>query len=79
MYPDAKESLDDLAMKYILKNPDRTFSCSICGKIYGTNHNAKTHLEASHFPSATGYECQVCGLVLNTKNAHAVHMSKKHK
>ena len=75
----AEGSLEDLAFKYVVKNSNKTYSCSICGKVSSTTTTAKTHLEASHFPSSTGYECQVCGIVLNTKNALAVHMSKKHK
>ena len=77
MYADG--GLEDLVIQHVAKNQDKTFSCLICGKISRHLHHAKAHLEASHFPSESGYECQVCGICLKTKNALAVHMSKKHK
>ena len=72
-------SIEELAQLYISRNEEKLYMCSICGKVSRDLHNAKTHLEHSHFPSETGYECQFCGAVLKTKNSLACHISKKHR
>ena len=72
-------SIEELAKFYISRNEAKFYICSICGKESRDLHNAKTHLESSHFPSEKGYECQMCGSVLKTKNTLACHMSRKHR
>ena len=72
-------SIEELAQLYISRNDEKAYNCLICGKVSRDLHNAKTHLEASHFPSETGYECQLCGARYKTKNSLACHISKKHR
>lgn len=72
-------SIEELAQLYISRNDEKAYNCLMCGKVSRDLHNAKTHLEASHFPSETGYECQMCGATYKTKNSLACHMSKKHR
>ena len=72
-------SVEELVTKYITKNEDKSYSCSICGKLSRDLYNAKGHLESKHFPSESGYECQSCGDHFNTFQAFSKHNSRYHR
>ena len=66
--------MDELADRYLTREPRGAYICSICGKILRDKHNAKNHLECRHFPTVGGYSCTKCGKSLNTKNALNLHV-----
>ena len=72
-------NIEELATKYITRNPDKSCLCSICGKTSRDFYNAKGHLESKHFPSESGYACQPCGSHFNTFQAFSKHNSRYHR
>ena len=61
------------------RNPDKSWLCSLCGKVSRDVHAAKSHLDSKHFPSDNGYNCNLCDKHCKTKNALACHMSQYHR
>ena len=72
-------SIEELAKSYLTRNQDKSFSCSVCGKVSRDLYNAKRHLEDKHFRPDSGYKCQFCGAVCVTLNALSKHMSRQHR
>ena len=72
-------SIEELAKSYLTRNQDKSFSCSVCGKVSRDLYNAKRHLEDKHFRPDSGYKCQFCGVVCVTLNALSKHMSRQHR
>lgn len=70
---------DDLVTQYIVKNGNKTYSCSICEKVSRDLTDAKRHLESKHFPSESEYECQSCLSHFNTYQAFRKHNSRYHR
>lgn len=66
-------NLDELALKYLVREPEGTYLCNICYKRLRDKHNAKSHLECKHFPTDGAYSCSRCAKVFNTKNALNCH------
>ena len=63
--------------RYILRNPDKSHSCSICCLF---SHKIRTavrnHIEAIHFPSLFTYTCERCSVQFSNKTAINNHKSK---
>ena len=72
-------NFDDLVAQYIVRNGNKTYSCSICEKVSRDLTDAKRHLESKHFPSESEYECQSCGSYFNTFQALRKHNSRYHR
>ena len=72
-------SIEELAKSYLSRNQDKSFSCSLCGKVSRDMYNAKRHLEDKHFRSDSGYKCQLCGVFCVTLNSLTNHMSRQHR
>ena len=70
--------MDEVASTYLTRNPDKTYSCTICGKASRDIHAAKSHLDSIHFPSE-GHNCQICGKFCKSKHALTCHMSIYHR
>ena len=62
-----------------LKKELHGYSCNLCGKKCSDLSKAKSHIEAKHFPSSTGYICSCCHQWFKTKNALSIHMSREHR
>ena len=62
-----------------LKKEAHGYSCNLCGKKCSDLSKAKSHIEAKHFPSSTGYICNCCHQWFKTKNALSIHMSREHR
>ena len=62
-----------------LKKELHGYSCNLCGKQCSDLSKAKSHIEAKHFPSSTGYICNCCHQWFKTKNALSIHMSREHR
>ena len=57
----------------------KSYSCNLCGKQSPNLSKAKSHIEAKHFPSSTGYICKCCHQWFKTRNALSIHMSREHR
>ena len=66
-------------MTLTLKNKLHGYSCNLCGKQSPSLSKAKSHIEAKHFPSSTGYVCKCCHQWFKTRNALSIHMSREHR
>ena len=62
-----------------LKKEVHGYSCNLCGKQCSDLSKAKSHIEARHFPSSTGYTCNCCHQWFKTKNALSIHISREHR
>lgn len=72
-------NFDDLVAQYIVKNGNKTYSCSICEKVSRDLTDAKRHLESIHFPSESGYACQSCESYFKTFQALSKHNLRYHR
>ena len=72
-------SFEDLASVYISRSEDKSYVCSLCGKVSRDLYNAKDHLEAKHFPCESGYNCELCGKTYKSKGSLTSHMSLVHR
>ena len=54
--------------------------CTICGKVFSNNQNARRHVREMHFekPSDIGYKCHLCGSTYGRNRAFREHMAKTH-
>ena len=66
-------------MTLTLKKKLHGYSCNLCGKQSPSLSKAKSHIEAKHFPSSTGYICKCCHQWFKTRNALSIHMSREHR
>ena len=57
----------------------KSYSCNLCEKQSPNLSKAKSHIEAKHFPSSTGYICKCCHQWFKTRNALSIHMSREHR
>ena len=71
--------LASLASEYIVRNADKTYQCSLCGKEFRDMYNSKCHLDSVHFPSVNGYNCDICGKSCKSRHALSCHMSIYHR
>ena len=76
-HPDKAPGREDISKT--LKKEAHGYSCNLCGKKCSDLSKAKSHIEAKHFPSSTGYICSCCHQWFKTKNALSIHMSREHR
>ena len=69
----------DIPQALTLRKELHGYSCNLCGKKCSDLSKAKSHIEAKHFPSSTGYICSCCHQWFKTKNALSIHMSREHR
>ena len=69
----------DQDISKILKKEVHGYSCNLCGKRCSDLSKAKSHIEAKHYPTSTGYICSCCHQWFKTKNALSIHMSREHR
>ena len=69
----------DIPQALTLRKELHGYSCNLCGKQSPSLSKAKSHVEAKHFPSSTGYICKCCHQWFKTRNALSIHMSREHR
>ena len=69
--------IDNKINHYIESLPDRTFKCSICGKIAKLKTNLKNHIE-THLEGLS-FPCQLCEKTFRSSNAYNIHKTRYHK
>ena len=69
----------DIPQALTLRKELHGYSCNLCGKQSPDLSKAKSHIEAKHFPSSTGYICKCCHQWFKTRNALSIHMSREHR
>ena len=59
------------------KDEDKTWNCSICGKISKSKTDITRHIEGLHLDHP-GFKCDVCGEVVKSRNAMRQHKTNRH-
>ena len=70
--------LEDTISRYMDKNSDGRWQCSVCHFTSNKKSNVKCHVEAKHVETQ-GWECHVCNKLCPSLNAYNVHFHSNHK
>jgi len=59
------------------KDEEKSWNCSVCGKISKSKTDITRHIEGLHLDHP-GFKCDVCGEVVKSRNALRQHKSNRH-
>jgi len=59
------------------KDEDKSWNCSVCGKISKSKTDITRHIEGLHLDHP-GFKCDACGEVVKSRNALRQHKSNRH-
>jgi len=59
------------------KDEDKSWNCSVCGKISKSKTDITRHIEGLHLDHP-GFKCDTCGEVVKSRNALRQHKSNRH-